>query len=630
MFRFITIVWMSCISILYGNTVLPVNSLPKYLDCSSHIEIFFDKEKKYSMKKIPPASLFQPLKKTSLGYQFDPIWTKLSLKNNSETLHRFFLVNPRTGMDKIDVFILRNTAVSHYAIGDTVPLHSKIFPHRYPVVILTLAPHEQITVISKVYNNVIVETSWILSSPEFFWHLSELDMIIWGLFYGLVLAIILYALNSYVILKNKVFLLYVMIAVSSALHISSFNGIAYAFSPFLTLNNVLFWIFMPVLLIFIFIFSKYFFNTAETMPKINQLINVISITLIVFGSVLSVNYLFFESSSIAFNIKKGLIPIVMVYLLPVIIGINAIRVKLKGSLYYTIGQGFFALTIGYQVLFNSSSTSFSFTTLYAPIFGLIVDLIFLSFALGQYFRYIKEKKEQHEKVLIAQSSFTNIGKTIGHITHQWKMPITQIGTSLTLLETTLHHRPDLLKETFEMQLPKIHRYFTLLKETTDDLISLYQSDSKRIWYSPKQSIHKVLDLLHSKITLKKSNVILAIPDEFQLYGQPSILSNILLVLIDNTLDACDGNVNEIVISISDMNDIVHIIYVDNAGGIHIEPIENVFNYFLSSKESGQGIGLSIVKVLVEQELKGEIFVENTTNGVRFEIVIPKLKEKNLK
>ena len=72
------------------------------------------------------------------------------------------------------------------------------------------------------------------------------------------------------------------------------------------------------------------------------------------------------------------------------------------------------------------------------------------------------------------------------------------------------------------------------------------------------------------------------------------------------------------------------LYKDNAGGIKIEPIEKVFEYFVTTKgtketNENQGMGLAIVKMLVEDRLSGKITLKNIKNGVCFEINIPKFQ-----
>ena len=64
------------------------------------------------------------------------------------------------------------------------------------------------------------------------------------------------------------------------------------------------------------------------------------------------------------------------------------------------------------------------------------------------------------------------------------------------------------------------------------------------------------------------------------------------------------------------------IYIkDNGGGIDKEIARKVFNKFFTTKESGTGIGLSIVQMLVES-MKGRITFLNEQDGVEFKVEFP--------
>ena len=126
--------------------------------------------------------------------------------------------------------------------------------------------------------------------------------------------------------------------------------------------------------------------------------------------------------------------------------------------------------------------------------------------------------------------------------------------------------------------------------------------------------------------LKNVELKLEIEDAFELNCYEHIFSNIMMILIDNSLDSFQSATlgNQIKISITKQNKHYQIDYRDNAGGIKIKPIEKVFEYFISSKEDtntkGHGMGLAIAKMLVEDRLKGKISVKNRDNGVLFRIV----------
>ena len=155
-----------------------------------------------------------------------------------------------------------------------------------------------------------------------------------------------------------------------------------------------------------------------------------------------------------------------------------------------------------------------------------------------------------------------------------------------------------------------------------ELSNYYSGKLEQIAFSPRETINNSIALLSAKSTLKNAKITMDIPKDLEIINYEHIFSNIIIVLIDNSLDAfCYKNDNQIHISISSDGKNNILIYRDNAGGIKIEPIEKVFDYFVSSKgeSEGHGIGLAMVKMLVEERLDGTISVKNSEDGVVFEI-----------
>lgn len=610
---------------MYAAEKCSVDALSTYKDCADSMQIFIDNNNAYSLSKPPSNNLFLPAQRTSLGNQFYPVWSKLILQNDSKKTKEILLVNPRAGMDEIAILVYRNNhLIKREVLGDIVPMESKSFYHRYSAVELSLDPSEEVVILARLKNNVFLETSWCAISKSTFAQYSDYDLMAWSFYYGLLFVLIFYSINNYFLFKSKVFLLYSLIAISSALQISSYNGFAYIMSSYTVFNNLLMWIFLPLTTVFMLLFGRYFFVTQDTMPKIDKIISFIVYFLIITTVILSISYLFYDDAYAVFIMKKYLSIGIFLYLFPVIIGISAIVKKLKGAVFYTIGQGVHSVSIAYLGFYNAIAPTFSFTTLYAPLIGSMIDLIFLSFALVQYFKYLKYNNARNEKILVAQSAFSNIGKSIGHITHQWRHPIALIGGSLALLESIFRHKNELFLETFEKQLPDLKRYIKSLENTLNDFSSFYASEYSNKEYFPLSSINNATHLLRSKIILKNVSLTLDIPEDIKLYGQENIFSNIMLILIDNSLDAFQSNHgNTISIIINKNENFTTVLYEDNAGGIAITPIEKVFDYFVTTKndDAPHGFGLAIAKLLIEDRMDGTISVENTASGVFFKITL---------
>jgi len=300
------------------------------------------------------------------------------------------------------------------------------------------------------------------------------------------------------------------------------------------------------------------------------------------------------------------------------------RKKEDVSIYYLVGQGGLAVSIVVTLLNLAGYIPYSELNQHILPIGMLFDYIFFSIALYKRNKNKIIELEHKKDTLLEQSRFNSIGQAIGDITHQWKIPLTYLGTSITTLEVTYHHKKEDFDTTFSTQLPSIKNNINLMKNTIDEFTKYYTGNIQMKDFKVQESVDNILKLLNSKIILNKVDIALNVDEVQTIYGYEHIFSNIILVLINNSLEQFDERktTNQVIIKISKEKEKIKLIYKDNAGGIEVEPIEKVFDYFVSTKESSQnsGMGLSIVKMLVEDRLKGSIGVENTTDGVLFEIV----------
>jgi C4-dicarboxylate-specific signal transduction histidine kinase len=300
--------------------------------------------------------------------------------------------------------------------------------------------------------------------------------------------------------------------------------------------------------------------------------------------------------------------------------------KEVGSKYYISGQIIIVVAVIINTLAIFNIIEFHNYYRYIITLSVMVDVILLFIAQSLKTQKHLSELYQAKVMLLEQSRFTSMGQAIGHMTHQWKHPLTLIGTSVTLLETILRHDKDNTLIYLEKELPSITHSISHMKKTMMELSHYYSGKLERKTFSPRESINNSIALLSAKSTLKNAKITMDIAEDVKINNYEHIFSNIIIVLIDNSLDEFKyQNDNQIHISIKSYEKHNILTYKDNAGGIQIEPIEKVFEYFVSSKgeSQGHGIGLAMVKMLVEERLDGEITVENSDDGVVFEICFRK-------
>jgi signal transduction histidine kinase len=113
----------------------------------------------------------------------------------------------------------------------------------------------------------------------------------------------------------------------------------------------------------------------------------------------------------------------------------------------------------------------------------------------------------------------------------------------------------------------------------------------------------------------------------KMIGYQSELIQALLIVIHNSIDAARGNniLAIINIDIKEVENNVHINIEDNGGGISEEILKDIFNpYFTTKHESqGTGLGLYILKMIIEESMSGSVQIFNKNKGVNCKIIIPK-------
>lgn len=584
-----------------------------------------DSKNLYDYENIYKNQNLETLKIKHIGSAKGPFWTKITLQNNSDEIKQFTMFNPLAGTNKIDVYLVQNDKlIKTFNLGDFRPQKEIQNLATYSNINLILKPNEIITVISKIENFHIYNLGWeIVPSLDFFKQETQ-KLFYSGLLGGIVLLFCVYNIFNFLIYKNSIYLIISFIAISLTSYQYGFHGIFYFLDIGLNLELItaITWNSSVIGGFLILLFAYVFFNQKEKYIK-SSYINIFFLVCYFFLFLLILYSQFFNEEYFKYSFFLSFIILTStIYLF--LFAIYMVWKKEIGSLYYLFGEGVLLISIFFNTLGLFNIIAYNESIKFMITFSYIINVSFLVRAL-----YVKNKMEQEELkktkiLLLEQSRFNSIGQAIGHASHQWKSPLTSIGTSLTLLETVFYHNTENLNNTFKKQLPTMKRSLELMKKSIDEFSNFYKTKNKKEEFNLIDSISNVSEILSQKITLKNVEIKYEMEKNFSIYSFEHIFSNIFLVLIDNSLDAFTKNQdNLITISAIKKNKKIIITYKDNAGGIRIKPIESVFEYFVSSKKNKKlsGIGLAVVKMLINDRLKGEISVKNDDFGVVFTIII---------
>ena len=270
-----------------------------------------------------------------------------------------------------------------------------------------------------------------------------------------------------------------------------------------------------------------------------------------------------------------------------------------------------------------------------PLFGLknvVTEIMFIAIDMTE---EITEKNKMEKTLKIQDEIFANIS-------HELKTPLNVIFSTNQLMELYLQNNSvEENKEDFYKSIKMIkqncYRFTKLINNIVD--ISKIDSGFLNINLSNKNIVSTVEDIVQSVSEYVKAKNISIIFDtnveEKIIACDPDKIERIILNLISNAIKFTNKN-GSIFVNIIDEGKNVVIEVRDTGIGIERKYIDNIFKRFhqvdksLSRNAEGSGIGLSLVKSIVELH-GGNISVNSKVGeGSKFRIVLPVKLVDNLK
>lgn len=600
-----------------------ISNTNKYENLNKQIKIFYDNNEEYNIQTVLSKEFTTP-DSMALGYVEGAVWSKLELVNLYKKQRTLF-VNPKININSIDVYVFENDILkSTHQLGNYRSVAQNHINSKFSNFSIDMEANTKYTIITKIKSKSPIDATWMASSDDEFLSFIMYDILFWGVFLGFVLSLVIYNISVFKSLKDMSYIAYALHGLTALLFQFSTNGIFYQFEFYsnLIIFNSVSWVIAQLSIVSILLFAMLFFNTKKTMPIIHKVIKLLFF--VVFGMTLLFAYSFFDVEIIntVRTVTKFISLIIVLFVF--MIAIIGLKNKTQGALFYFIGHGIFLSAILYQQFGGIINSETSLFTIYIVAIGILFDVVFLSLALGEKLTALKYEKEKNEKLLISQSSFSAIGRTIGNLSHQWKIPVARLGSLITQIEAILWKRNDSLKDELDDVLVSMRSSLDFMQNSISEFNNFYIHSSQKINFNLANEINNIVDLLSAKIMYTDCTIVKELDDSIELFGYKSAFANVCLVIIDNSLDIFkQRQIQNAVIEIKltmEGNSII-LTFKDNGGGITIQPIERIFDVFVSDKADGNGMGLAMVQVLVKERLNGNISVHNENNGAVFEVEI---------
>jgi signal transduction histidine kinase len=559
-------------------------------------------------------------------------WYRFKVSNKDTVFREWLLVSYNYSIDEIDLLVYSDKGPAEKLyFRDTMSIYQRKIQHKQPVFSLNLKPNETKTIYIRLKNESPYQYVFaIYSEFKFFSHFF-LEYFQFGLFYGLMLFVLLYSIMNFIFLKDKVILIYAFFIISQTTYMLFRDGNGLFLLPnFSEYADLIKNIFRTALSIFLLLYTAYFLKIDKRGILFKSILLFI---------VLRIAYTFFtlqDSTKITFNLELSVI------LFCTTISIHSFYKGYTDAKYMSVGL--FILSISYFVYYLtlvgvSAIGPMSFFSLY---YGMACESIFMTIALTERFKRVKMEnlhKEQMNKELehmvfkrtelvsvqnkLLEEQTEELNLFLYSASHDLKGPLKTIDGLCNLAMMDKHIDHDKIYHLIKGKLLK-------LESNINDLNSV-----TRIKNAENSSLEINFARLHSEI-IDSFKDIPGFSDmhveQFINLKHPYIadlftIRCIYYNICENAFKYKDQSRKCFLkINIIESGDFIEMTFKDNGQGINSDRLPFIFNMFYRANEDSKedtGLGLYLVKIAV-QKLRGEVSAESipaqgTTVSVRLPV-----------
>jgi len=571
------------------------------------------------MNKRPTPSL-------QFGYSSSAIWLRSSVENIQSSNIESYLEIRYPPLDYIDVYLVDSDSniVSHTVLGDQIPYDERSIESRVHITPLVLQANQTYQLFIRVKSQSSISIPVYLSSPDAMYEGEHFEQIAIGMFFGLALGLFFYNLFLLIIIRDIVYLYYIVYVLGYTAFMASLDGLLFQFWPdSIIWESRSLYMFPMICGIFLSLFCRNVLQTKSQSPNSDSL-------LVLFTSVyvIGTGAFFFIDINIMTKITAPLIAINAF----IILGITILRFYqgFKAASYFIFGMGSFCFGI-FSVAAGAMNLHDNYElTPFILKLGAAIEMIMFSIALAQRINDLQARnKEARIENLKRMDRLKD--EFLANTSHELRTPLNAIiGIADTLSDRAKDRLNDEDKHSLSLISGSGYRLSNLVNDILD-FSKLKQDDiilTKEI-LDIENIIDTVIQLSEPAIQDKKLRIIKKIdPSLPAIFADEDRVFQIFHNLIANAIKFTPEG--KITIRVTQKQEHIHVVIEDTGIGISATKFIQIFRSFeqadgsINRKFGGTGLGLAITKKLVELH-GGKIWAESELGkNAKFTFTLPNI------
>ncbi|GCC50027.1 hypothetical protein SanaruYs_02420 [Chryseotalea sanaruensis] len=326
-------------------------------------------------------------------------WVKFPIKLNAESKKKWLIEFYDQSIDYLEIHVpSKNGEYSSVYTGDKHPFAERVLLHKNFEATVDMFSNETVVCYFKVTSHEFADIRIVFRSVNRFVYYALNEYLLYGMFYGMIIIISLYNFLVYLAIREIKNIYYIFYILSVALYAASLDGIGFQFLwPELpALNSYATGFALYSLIIWALLFTRKFLSTRANSPELDRAI----LGMIIARTVLFLIALFFFPSFLTYR-NLEIIPLSLIFYS----GIKVWMGNYKPARFFVIAYGILFMGFFLRTLVHFNILPFTILLHYSLHISFGVEMLFLTFALGDRIRILKDNRDRALRRIIQQHEF---------------------------------------------------------------------------------------------------------------------------------------------------------------------------------------------------------------------------------
>lgn len=323
-------------------------------------------------------------------------WIRLPIRHTTTTSKVWLLEFYDQTIDYIDAYIPQTDGTyERVSMGDKLPFKERSLRHKNFELLLDMKSDTLMVYYFRVESHVFADIRIAFRSVNRFVFYALNEYFLFGTFYGMIIIIALYNFLVFLAIREIKNIYYILYILSVAAYAMSYDGIGFQYlwpdrpewndyAIGLTLYSVILWA---------LVFTRRFLRTKAQAPVLDR---VLHWTIIGRSAFLVVEVFVFPELLTYRNVE--IIPLSLIFLAAIVVWNRGYR----PARFFVIAHGILFTGFFIRSLVYFNVLPFTTSTHYSLHFAFVLEMLFLTFALGDRIRILKAMRDRALKRIIHQ------------------------------------------------------------------------------------------------------------------------------------------------------------------------------------------------------------------------------------